>query len=181
MVLIIGTICIVIEYAIRAISIAGIVNVFVFGSSVPKPEITYGEFPISVVFEIAGEIRTVEDIVVCEFDGFEVRGEAGKYRKWKTYLKSGNKRLILLHDEDKDLIFEISMGYGLADYYMGDYTRNSKEAYETSRITDKYLGYVQWKDGVQTGTTISYDEAWEKYGLKILEVQYASPIQNTFN
>ena len=63
---------------------------------VPRPEITYGEFPFTLTYELDGEIKTIEDTIICEFDGFEAIGESGKYRKWKTYLKSGNERLTLL-------------------------------------------------------------------------------------
>lgn len=151
-----------------------------FTSNPPKPEITYGEFPISIIYEVDGKIAAVEDTVVCEFDGFETLGEAGKYRKWKTYLKSGNVRFALLRVEDADLTFEISAYYGISDYYMGDYTWQSKEAYETMMTTDSYLGYIQWENGVQTGSTITKEEVWEKCKLKILDVQFSLPIENTF-
>ena len=62
----------------------------------PKPKITYGEFPFRLTYELDGEIKVIEDTVICEFDGFESRGTAGRYRIWKTSLKSGNERLTLL-------------------------------------------------------------------------------------
>ena len=45
--------------------------IFMFNSNPPAPEITYGEFPIKVTCEINGEIKVIEDTVICEFDGFE--------------------------------------------------------------------------------------------------------------
>ena len=159
---------------------------FAFGGGVlflpnpPKPQITYGEFPISIICEVEGTTKEINDSIVCEFDGFELRGESGKYRKWKTYLKSGNKRLVLLRGENAAGAFEISASYGLADYYMGDYSMQSKEAYETSMKTDRYFGFIRWENGVQTGRIISKEEVWEKYHLKILKCEYSQPIQNTF-
>ena len=146
---------------------------------IPKPEITYGEFPISVTYEINGEIKVIEDTVICEFDGFEVLGEAGKYRKWKSHLKSGNERLILLQIENAKESFDISTFYGAPEYYMGDFMQ-SREEYERVMADDRYLGYVQWKEGVQIGSSITKEEVWEKYKLKIVDVQYSPPIQNSF-
>ena len=79
----------------------------------PKPEIKYGEFPISVTYEVNGEIIVIEDTVICEFDGVELRGGAGKYRTWKSRLKSGNESLTLLQMEQGDLTIKIIVFYGL--------------------------------------------------------------------
>ena len=145
----------------------------------PEPEITYGEFPISITYEINGEIKLIEDIIVCEFDGYKNMGTAGKRRVWKSRLKSGNERLIWLRVEESDLTFEITSTWGLPEYYMGDF-RQSVEEYERAMKDDRYLGYVQWEDGVQTGSSIPKEEAWEKYHIKIINQDYSSPIENTF-
>lgn len=154
--------------------------IFMFNSNPPAPEITYGEFPIKVTFEINGEIKVIEDTVICEFDGFENLGSAGKYRKWKAYLKSGNERLTLLHVENTEIPFEISVSYGQPDYYMGDLRYESKEEYEKKMMDDRYLGYTQWENGVQTGCSIPKEEVWEKYKLKLLSWKIKPPIKNTF-
>lgn len=156
--------------------------IFSFGSNPPAPEITYGEFPVKITCEINGAIKVVEDTVICEFDGFENRGSAGKYRKWKSHLKSGHERLTLLRVKGVDLTFEISKSYGQPDYYMGDLRYESKEQYEKKMADDRYLGYYEWKNGEEfESTLITLDEAWEKYKLKVIDVKYSPPIQNTFN
>ena len=63
---------------------------------------------------------------------------------------------------------------------MGDYKWQSKEAYETAMTNDKYLGYIQWENGILTGESILKDEAWEKYKIKIIEVKYAKPLVDNF-
>ena len=55
----------------------------------PKPAIRYGEFPFRLTYELNGETKTIEDVAICEFDGYGERSEAGQDRKWKTHLKSG--------------------------------------------------------------------------------------------
>ena len=42
----------------------------------PMPEITYGEFPFRLVYELNGEQIVIEDIIICEFDGFGMGGGA---------------------------------------------------------------------------------------------------------
>ena len=153
-----------------------------FTSNPQKPEITYGEFPISITYEVDGEVFVIEDTEICEFDGFELRGEAGKYRKWKSRLKSGNTSLTLLRIEEENLIVEIGTSGGLPEYYMGDFQYGqSREDYERVMADDRYLGYVQWENSIQTGSSITKEEVWEKYKLKILDVQFSPPIENTFD
>lgn len=160
------------------IVITGVFSIFI--PNPPRPEITYGEFPFRLTYEVAGELKVIEDTIICEFAGFESRGTAGKYRIWESHLKSGNERITLLSGKNDDSKFEISAFYGIPDYYMGDYTMQSKESYETVMADDRYLSYLQWKNGIQTGCSITKEEVWEKYKLKILNVQYSPPIQNTF-
>jgi len=105
--------------------VTGVFSIFM--PNPPKPEITYGEFPISITYEVNGEVKIIEDTVICEFDGFESRGTAGKFRVWKAYLKSGNERLTLLRVNNGESAFEVCLSYGLPDYYMGDLRYQNKE------------------------------------------------------
>lgn len=145
----------------------------------PKPEITYGEFPIRVTCEINGEIKVIEDTVVCEFDGFENLGSAGTYRKWKSHLKSGNNSLVFLPIEQDSLTIEVGIFHGSPNYYMGDFEQ-SKEEYQKIMADDRYREYILWEGNSQTRHSITKEEVWEKYKFKILDIQYSPPIQNTF-
>lgn len=148
---------------------------------VPKPTVTSGEFPIKVTCEFNGETYTVEDTILCEFDGFEVRGEAGKYRKWKSDLKSGTERLVLARIENGDVTDEIDVWYGFAAYYMGDYAERSREGCERMMKDQIYLGHTQWENGAQVKAEVLLQtEAWEKFHFKILQIDYAQPIKNSF-
>ena len=96
-----------------------IIIVFSFSSceTVPEPQIKEGEFPFEIVYEIDGEIITVNDVYVCEFDGFDWNEGAGKHRKWKGYIKSsGSEGLILLEDGD----LKLAVSVGSPEYYMSD-------------------------------------------------------------
>ena len=65
--------------------------VFMFMPNPPAPEIKYGEFSCRLEYELDGEIKVIEDVIICEFDGFKNYGSAGSRREWKTSLESGNE------------------------------------------------------------------------------------------
>lgn len=155
-----------------------------FGSNPPAPEITYGEFPFQLEYEIEGERKVIEDIIICEFDGFEQRGEAGRYRKWKAYLKSGMERITLLNTRDLNVadelgkqILEFYFYFGNAEYYMGDNLDNKQRSAQDFRMVD-YL--YQTTDGIIGGSALKAEEAYEKYRIRLINWDAPIPLQNTF-
>lgn len=144
-----------------------------FGENPPEPAIKYGEFPFWIEFQLGEEIIVIEDTAICEFIGFENLRAAGKKRKWKTYLKSGRERITLLKDNNIELYFS----YGTAEFYMGD---NFFKNPSVMNYNPKIIDSVIYENGKPTYSTISSTEAWEKYGLKILDWQYSAPIKNSF-
>ena len=142
----------------------------------PKPQITYGEFPFNITYEINGEIMTYKDVVICEYEGIKSLGTAGKERKWSRKLKSGNDYVVLLQSKTNDSPFEIYMPIpGLPEYYMGDF-KKSKSDYEHSIKDVRYLGYKQ----NNINHSISQEDVWEQYRIKIINIECSSPIENKF-
>ena len=149
---------------------------------VPKPEIKYAEFPFELTYELDGETITIKDSIVCEFDGFKVVGEAGKYRKWKSYLKSNGKERITLLDlrpkgEKHELgydMLELYFSYGEAKNYM----ESGKIHTSIDYCEIPFLYKTQ--EGITGGSSYKADEAYEKYGLRIIDWNCAPPIKNTF-
>ena len=150
-----------------------IIIVFSFSSceTVPEPQIKEGEFPFEIVYEIDGEIITVNDVYVCEFDGYDWNEGSGKHRKWKGYIKSsGSEELILL--EDGDLKFAVSVGS--PEYYMGDpscqWPENTPSIY-----------YIKPNEfGGNTSGSSGIEPLLEQYRLKLISWEFSVPIQNSF-
>jgi hypothetical protein len=139
--------------------------------NVPEPQIKEGEFPFEIVYEIDGKIITINDVYICEFDGFDWNEGVGKHRKWKGYIKSsGEKELILL--EDGDLKFAVNIGS--PDYYMNDpncsYSENTPSIYY---IMPNEFG------GTSSGV-LDIEPLLEQYKLKIVSWEFSEPIQNSF-
>lgn len=160
------------------IVISGVI--FSFSPNPLEPEITYGEFPISITCEIDGETKEIKDTIVCEFDGINDFGSGGKRRRWKSYLKSGQEQMILLKINETS---KLCCNYGLPEYYMDDLVYQTREEYEQTCIRDMdsmFIVLEEWKEGELESSFISANEAWEKYRLKIIDIKYAAPIQNSF-
>lgn len=173
--------------------------IFWFGSNPPKPEITYGEFPFKLTYELNGETKIIKDTIICGFDGFYSLGSAGKYRKWKTHLKSmvdelipANKRgketdfarITLLDLRNYDVfddfghkVLELYFYGGNGHYYMGDELGgNSRSGQDFTWV---YYAY-QNADGTIGHSGYKANEAWEKYKIKLISWEPSPPIKNTY-
>ncbi len=139
--------------------------------NIPEPQIKEKEFPFEIVYEIDGEPVTINDVYVCEFDGFDWNEGVGKHRKWKGYIKSsGEEELIIF--EDDDLKFAVSIGS--PEYYMNDpdcsYSENIPSIY--------YIKSNEF-DGGSSGI-MEIESLLEQYKLKLICWNLPEPIQNSF-
>lgn len=141
-----------------------------FAPSPPRPEITYGEFPFRLVYEINGQRKVIEDTLICEFEGFGFDEGRGKYRKWKQYLASGNERVTLLKVDDN---IEIYYNPGSAKYYMGD-----MESYV--EFNHMFPNAAIYRADGEYGGTISAEHLLKEYNIKLINWEYTPPITNRF-
>lgn len=145
---------------------------YIFTPNPPKPETTYAEFPFEIVYEVDGEITTITDIYVCEFDGFASNSSGKeKHRRWKGYIKStGEEYIILVDDGNLQLLCSI----GDAGYYMGDsdYTVNEPMIFY-KKTDDLGTGIGSLPDDVEKLT--------ERYKLKLISWHMSEPINNSFD
>jgi len=183
---------------IASIAIAAIIAYFVvlpwvmiaLGISImpnpPKPEVTYGEFPFHLVYEINGQQKVVQDTLICEYDGIGMNEGQGKYRKWKERLASGNKSILLLNaDGASGIAFsnketlkqEIYYDPGPGWYFMGDYEPGNE--YRQNSPNASYS--EQYKDGNGSYGIIHADELISKYHIKLISWDIAKPIKNKFS
>ena len=138
----------------------------------PRPEITYGEFPFKLVYEINGERKVIQDTVICEYDGVGMDEGQGKYRKWKKQYVSGDKNITLLKISNNS---EIVYSEGSASYYMGDLKEYEQfnPLFPDAIIIEKDIGST--REGL-----IRADELLEKYHIKLISWEPSRPIKNTF-
>lgn len=173
---IIGSICVILLAIIIAVSF---IIWFVSGGFFPnpsKPEITHGEFPFKLVYEIDGETKIVEDVLVCEFDGFGANTARGKYRQWTSRLASGNSRITLFKNNEIEIFYTPDINQHAASVYMGD-----TEIYNSINEVFPNAWYKKdFENKQENAYIISAEEMWEKYKIKLISWDIAPPIKNSF-
>ena len=131
-----------------------------------EPATTYAEFPFELVYEIDGEIHTVNDAYVCEYDGIGMNEGVGKYRKWKGYIKgTGKTGVYLTEDEDRTIYCNV----GDASYYMND------EQFPLVAPVTPVL-----YDEAKSQSDMSYlteDEIVKQYNIQIISWEFSEPIE----
>jgi hypothetical protein len=148
----------------------------------PRPEITYGEFPFRLEYEINGQRKVIHDVLICEFDGFGWNEGTGKYRRWEKRLVSGEQDILLLKvDDSKKILFSP----GSAQYYMNDLDRkkkfhSDKVAKENDSSFPDAFYEIHSKGSTLTGF-VSADELLKEYHIKLLSFEPSQPVQNHFS
>lgn len=137
-----------------------------------KPEITYAEFPFRLEYLIDGQNKIVEDVLICEFDGFSWNERQGKHRQWKERLASGNEEILLLKIDDSHKIY-YSPGY--AKYYMGD----MMEGVTFIHSFPDASYFSKNNDGSTNDRIISADELLI-YNIKLISWEPSPTIKNSF-
>jgi len=131
----------------------------------PRPEITYGEFPFRIEYEVYGELMVLEDVVICEFDGFRLSGP-NRLRSWKKRLASGAEEAVLLVTNSGTLLYCNTKS---APYYMGEFNGNA--------------GNTQLGAVIRSGSrdrAISNSELYDTYGIRLISWEFSPPIENSY-
>lgn len=149
----------------------------------PKPEITYGEFPFRLEYEINGERKVIQDTLICEYDGIGWDEGQGTHREWKEHLASGKEDVVLLeitnpgyHGDKRIVKQEIVYPIGSARYYMGDL--DEYESYGECFPDACY--YEEYEGGGSGGPVILADDLFKKYHIKLISWHCSKPLKNKF-
>jgi len=139
----------------------------------PRPAITYGEFPFALVYELNGEEKVIEDVLIIEYNGIFVHG-GGRNRWWVHRLKSEDNLITLLRiDETTVIHYPISM-FSIG-YYMGDSGGGIGFSQSASRHNSQQNPTFSME-----GYRINPEELLDVYGIRIISWEIAPPIVNTF-
>ena len=151
------------------------------------PEIAKAEFPFVVEYVMDGETYIIEDIVVCEFDGFD--GMFPNQRCWSSYLKSGNEaKCELIREENTKSVLKPSrinelsrlvLDYGSAEYYMDDPQGRSMidkdatfEYRENWKVSEKVTDVEH--------TKLNAKQLKKYFNIEIVRFEFSKPIKNEF-
>lgn len=145
-----------------------------------KPVAQYGEFPFKLVYEMDGEIKTLEDTLIIEYKGVAISTANGKYNDFEAYLLSqkgtdGNfstytENIIFYGTTDENISAKIYFEIGSCEYYMCG-----------GKLSSFYKNYGVTPGDIVVGSRdyngpISEEELLEKFGIKIIEKSISKPI-----
>ena len=137
------------------------------------PDRIYGEFPFEIVYELDGQIMTINDVYVCKYDGIKQDSFFDKYREWKGYVKrTGEDYPILLEDGNLKLFCYV----GDPEYYMNDPQRS----YDEFTPSIHYVIYPNEFGGTSSGV-LDIEQYLTRYKLRLISVTLSEPIQNSFD
>ena len=144
-------------------------GMYLFTPAPPQPIIQTGEFPFELTYKLNGELYTVKDVYVCNYEGIGVDEGNGKYRKWSGYIKgSGESAIFVTEDSDRKIFCFV----GDAEFYMND------EQYPEERPLTPRLYDV--KKNVNIMNSFNHDEIVAIYNVEIVSWKFSEPIDNSF-
>lgn len=162
---------------ICAIVLVAILLFLAIGYGKFEPEITRGEFPISITYEYQGEIFTINDTVVCEFDRVH-KNLFDETRYWKESNKNGPGGNYVIWQENNSHLYIYTNLDGL--YLMGDplFEKVLKESDGDGMAYNVPSGYF-WDD--ELGEEFYDEESLAARGFRLISYEYPEPIENSFH
>ena len=148
------------------------------GLQVPRPEIKKGEFNVNITYEQDGEVKTLSGVYVCKYRGIEWTIAGNFYRKWKGTFKGEIKdEIVDICTTDDGGVVTLTFGF-YPEYFMGD-----PEFAEHAPNVGLSLIYYGIREKNHTTYDAIYDdpEYIASYGVKLIDVEYDEPIENSFN
>ena len=157
-------------------------------SAPPLPEITYGEFPFKIEYEVDGEQHVIEDMLIAEFS----RSVEGNYntrarRTWNTSLASIEEsripiNMFVLKETDN---LTIRFQPGLAEYYMGDIGGGGEYEIDSNSGTffPRFVIRTVDRNGRINVEHIPPEDSHEvllEHGIKLISWEVSDPILNSF-
>lgn len=135
-----------------------------------KPEITYGEFPFEIVYEVDGEVVTVNDVYICKYS-IGMNEGVGKYRNWKGSIKGTGEDGLFVKEIDGKKIY---CSVGWPEYYMDDPDDSSTD------VPEPGFYIIEANDMGGTTTYGIEDESLHEYNIKVISYKFSDPIENSF-
>ena len=158
----------------------------------PAPQITEGEFPFVLEYEMNGERYLIEDTVVCTYDGYDMSNNFAIFgfpysRSWDASLKSGDesKRLFIELEPNTESVLvkgrintesRVILYYGSGGYYLGD--PEDTERVPCINYVEKYK--ASEKVIHHEVAPLSNDQLEKLFAIKIIRFEFSEPIKNTF-
>ena len=157
------------------------------------PKIKEGTFSFCVEYIYKGETYKYEDTILCNYVGLLTKKSGVKspntIRDWESTLQSSSESyndVLVVKQYGVESIFTkgrtntcsfVYLSFGRADYYMGENEYSDIDA-------PCFYYYESFKNssGTQSGenTVLTEEQLEEYFGIKVVEFNFSSPIQNEY-
>ena len=135
------------------------------------PEVKEGRFDFSVTYEVNGEEKTYTGVYVCAYDGV-LTTFLGSSLEWTGYIENEEEIDVPIQTNEDGVIY-INFGF-FPEYFMGEPYSGDYEAPKPN------LYMIYHSDDPEELEITSEEEIIAGYGVKIIDYEYAKPIENTF-
>ena len=156
------------------------------------PKIADGQFSFSVEYVYNGKAYKYEDAVLCNYVGLKDNQgwrSPAKIRGWEDYLQSSGEHyrdILVLEQYGVESLFTkgrtnncsfVYLSFGRANYYMGE-----KEYSDIDAPCFYYDESFKNSSGTQSGenTVLTEEQLEEYFGIKVVEFNFSSPIENEY-
>ena len=107
-----------------------------------KPKVKHGEFPFKLVYEYKGEQYTIEDTIVCDYEGISWSLDGGNTRDWNCEFSKDDEYGQYYIDVENEPTLFIDVPYA-GDYYMGDKNYKAEDARPLIMYQDDTTNYME--------------------------------------
>ena len=144
------------------------------GDKLPAPEVKEGEFDVSVNYEVDGELKTLNLVYVCEYEGVKSTVEGASYRAWNGHFvgyADGDVIEVAKTADGGEIVLAFLI---YPEYFMGepDY-KEFKPTYDLAVYYYDENGYII--DNSDDAEVLA------SYGVRFIGFEYGDPIENSFN
>jgi hypothetical protein len=131
-----------------------------------KPKVKHGEFPFELVYEYKGEMVSIKDVIICDYEGYSFSLEGGNSRDWDCKFENNDEYGFYYMDKENlpDLYIMVP---DAPDYYMGDPGWGKEYAQPFIYYADE-----------ETGTYYEETESVDVVDIKIIEWKPSEPLKN---
>jgi|LSQX01.1.fsa_nt_gb hypothetical protein len=148
----------------------------------PKPNVKHTEINFTLTYEIGEEAKTLNDTIICQFDGFAIDAGRGKTRKWKYHFKNKQNNEVFVFDTKNPSFpkivlenidrYKIVLGVASAEYFLAEPDYKGAPELPSIQVYDTEIGY--YKDPTQS------KEFLDEYSFRVISWYCDPPITNTF-
>lgn len=154
-----------------------IASMFGYFKTIPKPEITEGEFDFTFTYEVDGKTEVIEGTYVCKFEGIN-RQLDGMGRQWNGYIKDHDYFTDYEIKRTDDGVIMVDLDI-CSEFFMSDPLYKATENTDDPKPEPCFYMTSGNVDAADESSEIHFGD-YEGDNVKMISFEYDPPIENTY-